>query len=215
MTAKEPRARSLGLTSTDTSQHQSTRWQSSPRRLRGGYTIESLMFTTKEESVSYCLRRFPTDLYNCIVGLMCLMGSISESFVTQSTIKIIQMCTGITIGNVKWSFPRAGRSRWTDSGNLSFNGGEETFFKPMLPGRLYKKSPNHQNREGLSWNLKYIFNVRGVHNTSGQQRREYMWVNSDIQVNIAHGMAHKERKTQGSGPGRNRKSSRSLWWKRS
>ena len=62
--------------------------------------------------------------------------------------RVIQMCTGVTIGNVERGFPRAGRSQWMDSGDLAFDGGEETSFELMLSGRLYKERPNHQNGDG-------------------------------------------------------------------
>ena len=52
-----------------------------------GYTIGLLTFTTKEELVSHFLRHFPADTYDCIVGLMGLMGYISEPVVSQTTIE--------------------------------------------------------------------------------------------------------------------------------
>ena len=60
-----------------------------------------------------------------------------------SGIRVIKICTGNTIGDVKQGFPRAGRSQWTDSCDLAFGDGEETSFKLTLPGRLYKERPNH------------------------------------------------------------------------
>ena len=52
----------------------------------GGYTIGSLLFTTLDESVSYCHLHFPPANYNCIVGLMGLMGSVSDSVVNQTEV---------------------------------------------------------------------------------------------------------------------------------
>ena len=45
----------------------------------GGYTIGSLLFTTLEESNTYCNLHFPPKSYDCIVGLMGLMGSVTDS----------------------------------------------------------------------------------------------------------------------------------------
>ena len=55
------------------------------------------MFTTLGESVSYCIRHFPADTYDCIVGLVGLMGSISELVVSQTAIKN-QMLVGTKTG---------------------------------------------------------------------------------------------------------------------
>ena len=52
----------------------------------GGYTIGSDLFTTLEESVSYCHKHFPPGSYDCIVGLMALMGSVTDSVVNQSEV---------------------------------------------------------------------------------------------------------------------------------
>ena len=40
----------------------------------GGYTIGLLTFTTLEESVTYCLRHFPVDTCDYIVGIVGLIG---------------------------------------------------------------------------------------------------------------------------------------------
>ena len=57
------------------------------------------MFTTLEESVSYCvcMRHFPPETYDCIVGLMRLMGSISEAVVSQHIVEN-QMLMGVWTG---------------------------------------------------------------------------------------------------------------------
>ena len=52
----------------------------------GGYTIGSLLFTTLDESVSYCHKHFPPGSYDCIVGLMGLMGSVTDSVVNQTEV---------------------------------------------------------------------------------------------------------------------------------
>ena len=44
-----------------------------------GYTIGSLLFTALEESTSYCNLYFPPKSYDCIVGLVGLMGPVTDS----------------------------------------------------------------------------------------------------------------------------------------
>ena len=51
-----------------------------------GYTIGSLLFTTLEESILYCHLHFPPASYDCIVGLMGLMGLITDSVVCQTEV---------------------------------------------------------------------------------------------------------------------------------
>ena len=51
----------------------------------GGYTIGSLLFTTLEDSISYCNLYFPPS-YDCIVGLIRLMGLVTDSVLCQSKV---------------------------------------------------------------------------------------------------------------------------------
>ena len=44
------------------------------------------MFITFEESTLYCNLHFPPKSYDCIVGLMGLMGSVTDSVVCQSEV---------------------------------------------------------------------------------------------------------------------------------
>ena len=45
------------------------------------------MFTTLEESVSYCMHHFTPDSYHCIVGLVGLMGSVTDAVVSQDAVE--------------------------------------------------------------------------------------------------------------------------------
>ena len=50
------------------------------------YTIGSLLFITLDESISYCHLGFPPASYDCIVCLMGLMGSVTDSVVNQTEV---------------------------------------------------------------------------------------------------------------------------------
>ena len=55
------------------------------QKTEGGYTLGSLTFTTLEEFASYCAWYFLPDNRDCIVGLVGLMGSISEAVVSHQS----------------------------------------------------------------------------------------------------------------------------------
>ena len=59
----------------------------------GGFTICSLDFTTLEDSISYCGRHSPPGSYDCKVGLVILMGSITDTVVSHDMV-VGQMLLG-------------------------------------------------------------------------------------------------------------------------
>ena len=94
----------------------------------GGY-----LFTTLEESTLYCNLHFPLKSYDCIVGLMVLMGSVTDSMVCQSKVDdrmLMGARTNLTpkqsriIASFSAAYPsmltgpKAGRSQGYDFGAL-------------------------------------------------------------------------------------------------
>ena len=53
----------------------------------GGSTIGPLVFAMLEDSTSYCSRHFPSGSYDCIVGLVALMGSTTDSVVSHDALE--------------------------------------------------------------------------------------------------------------------------------
>ena len=53
----------------------------------GVFTIGLLDFTTVQYSISYCGQYFPPGSYDCIVGLVILQGSVTDSVVSHDMVE--------------------------------------------------------------------------------------------------------------------------------